>query len=625
MSFQSMSKLEGPNTSSKIEELLLEDTLKRKLKLHFKSPCEKCDVLGQNPWKLFVQVLKIILVTTQLVFFGLNNEMVVRFMEENTLVFKHLFLKDYKDAIDDTYAIYCQEDVYDHITFTIQRYLELRNISVGNHAYGRIEEGQQWMTVCKHFYKQGAIFPKNETFDIYPDIETECFDVEPMTPVGDLSLDDKFWNMTLDFNRLVSIQIMFKLKAINLQTIRHQEIPDCYDFTVTITLDNEAYSGRITVSLDNDVGIQECTDWHVSGYNHKSTNNYLMIFDAFVILTCILSASFCLQSVVQSILLMREYVSFVHQRSSKTVSWSSKMEFINGWYSLTLVSDILCIIGSILKMEIQAKSLTTYDVCSIFLGTSTLLIWLEVIGYLEFFKKYNILILTMRTALPKVTRFWCCAAMIYMGYCFCGWIVLGPYHPKFRSLNVASECLFSLVNGDDMSTTFSVMRKKNYMVWLFSRVYLYTFISLFIYMVLSLFIALITDTYETIKTYQKEGFPQSELHAFMSQCNDGSTSGSSGDAEESTPLIRCCGCWIQSIVPCYQPHGLRERLTIVFTNEMTDKVQNSPCTPVTTSCHTSPVLRISRQTDRQQQLLLGYTSVDPEIFYRWRQITIFTL
>lgn len=64
---------------------------------------------------------------------------------------------------------------------------------------------------------------------------------------------------------------------------------------------------------------------------------------------------------------------------------------------------------------------------------------------------------------------------------------------------MVSECLFSLINGDDMFVTFSEMQQNNFLVWLFSQVYLYTFISLFIYMVLSLFIALITGAYETIK------------------------------------------------------------------------------------------------------------------------------
>ncbi|CAO2600375.1 Mcoln3 [Lemmus lemmus] len=73
---------------------------------------------------------------------------------------------------------------------------------------------------------------------------------------------------------------------------------------------------------------------------------------------------------------------------------------------------------------------------------------------------------------------------------------------QFRSLNRVSECLFSLINGDDMFSTFAKMQQiqqKSTLVWLFSRLYLYSFISLFIYLVLSLFIALITDSYHTIK------------------------------------------------------------------------------------------------------------------------------
>lgn len=46
----------------------------------------------------------------------------------------------------------------------------------------------------------------------------------------------------------------------------------------------------------------------------------------------------------------------------------------------------------------------------------------------------QILIATLRVALPSVMRFCCCVAVIYLGYCFCGWIVLGPYHVKVRAV-----------------------------------------------------------------------------------------------------------------------------------------------------------------------------------------------
>ncbi|XP_032280699.1 mucolipin-3 isoform X4 [Phoca vitulina] len=491
--------------TSPSEELLLEDQMRRKLKFFFMNPCEKFWARGRKPWKLAIQILKIAMVTIQLVFFGLSNQMVVAFKEENTIAFKHLFLKGYMDRMDDTYAVYTQSDVYDQITFAVNQYLQLRNTSVGNHAYENKGMEQSALAICQHFYRQGNICPGNDTFDIDPEIETECFFVEPDEPFHIGTVEGNKLNLTLDFHRLLTVELQFKLKAINLQTIRHHELPDCYDFTLTITLDNKAHSGRIKISLDNDISIRECKDWHVSGSIQKNTH-YMMIFDAFVILTSLASLILCLRSVIRGLQLQQEFVGFFLLHYKKEVSVSDRMEFVNGWYIMIIISDVLTVIGSILKMEIQAK----------------------------------LLILTLQAALPNVIRFCCCAAMIYLGYCFCGWIVLGPYHDKFRSLNVVSECLFSLINGDDMFATFAKMQRKSYLVWLFSRIYLYSFISLFIYMILSLFIALITDTYETIKHYQQDGFPETELRTFISECKDLPSSGKYRLKDDSPVSIFCC-------------------------------------------------------------------------------------
>ncbi|XP_015427598.1 PREDICTED: mucolipin-3 [Myotis davidii] len=482
------------NTSPS-EELLLEDQMRRKLKFFFMNPCEKFWARGRKPWKLVIQIIKLAMVTIQLVFFGLSNQMVVAFKEDNTIAFKHLFLKGYVDKADDTYAVYTQSDVYSQIIFAVNQYLQLRNISVGNHAYEDQGAEQSGMAICQYFYKQGNICPGNDTFDIDPQIETECFSVEPDESFYIGTPEENKLNLTLDFHRLLTVELMFKLKAINLQTIRHHELPDCYDFTLTITFDNKAHSGRIKISLDNDISIRECKDWHVSGSVQRNTH-YMMIFDGFVILMCLTSLILCFRSVIKGIQLQQEFVNFFLLHYKKEVSVSDRMEFVNGWYILIIISDLLTIIGSILKMEIQAKSLTSYDVCSILLGTSTLLVWLGVIRYLSFFHKYN-----------------------------------------FRSLNLVSECLFSLINGDDM---FVTMHQKSYLVWLFSRLYLYTFISLFVYMILSLFIALITDTYETIKHYQQDGFPETRLRTFIAECKDLPNSGKYRLDDEPPGSIFCC-------------------------------------------------------------------------------------
>uniref|UniRef100_A0A3P8NDR9 Polycystin cation channel PKD1/PKD2 domain-containing protein n=1 Tax=Astatotilapia calliptera TaxID=8154 RepID=A0A3P8NDR9_ASTCA len=489
------------------------ENLRDDLRYYFMSPCEKYRARRHIPWKMGVQILKIIMVTTQLVLFGLNNQLVVSYKEENTMALKHLFLKGYSGVDEDDYsvAVYTKHDVYESLFYVMDQYSQLGQLSVGPISYAEDENGKLLpLTICKEYYRRGSVEPSDEIYDIDAQLETGM-----LFKLFTLHADIPFLNQTFRrFFRLVDIKITFQLKGINLQTVRSRELPDCYSFFVTITFDNQCHSGKVKLFLDIDAESSACRDWKISGTAQKNTH-YLLVFDAFVILMCLTSAVLCTRSIILAVRLLQRFSRFFHENFNRKVCEDDQREFLNGWYLLVIVSDLFAIIGSILKMEIQAKNLTNYDVCSIFLGTSTLLVWVGVIRYLGYFQKYNVLILTMKAAFPKVLRFCCCAGMIYLGYTFCGWIVLGPYHEKFEGLSLVAECLFSLLNGDDMFTTFAQLKDKNTLVWLFSRAYLYSFISLFIYMVLSLFIALITDAYETIKSYQKNGFPQTDLQKFL--------------------------------------------------------------------------------------------------------------
>ncbi|XP_011353874.1 mucolipin-2 [Pteropus vampyrus] len=497
-----------------------EECLREDLKFYFMNPCEKYRARHQIPWKLGLQILKIVMVTTQLIRFGLSNQLVVAFKEENTVAFKYLFLKGYSGVDEDNYScsVYTQEDAYESIFYAINQYHRLKNISLGTLGYGENEENRIGLKVCKQHYKKGTMFLSNETLNIDSGIETDCIHLDLQT----LSKDAEDWKNSsffrLEFYRLLQVEISFHLKGIDLQTILSREVPDCYAFQNTITFDNKAHSGKIKIYFDSDANIEECKDLNISGSVQKNTQ-YVLVFDAFVIVICLASLILCTRSIVLALSLRKRFLNFFLEKYKRRVCNADQWEFINGWYVLVIISDLMTIIGSILKMEIKVKNLTNYDLCSILLGTSTLFVWVGVIRYLGYFQKYNVLILTMQASLPKVLRFCACAGMIYLGYTFCGWIVLGPYHNKFVALNTVSECLFSLVNGDDMFATFAQIQQKSVLVWLFSCLYLYSFIGLFTYMILSLFIALITDSYDTIKKYQQNGFPETDLQEFLKECS----------------------------------------------------------------------------------------------------------
>ncbi|CAN9505952.1 unnamed protein product [Ophioblennius macclurei] len=521
------------------EELEVEEeALRRKLKYFFMSPCDKFHAKGRKPFKLGLQLLKIVIVTVQLVLFGLSNQMVVTFKEENTATFKHLFLNGYRD--DAQQAVHTQADMYAHVHYAIEQYLALPRISLGRYAYvpGSGVNGSA-LSLCQRYYSRGTIEPANDTFDIDPHVVTECTGLNPPADTSDPP-NVNYKNFTLLFYKLINVTIDFQLKSINIQTIINNEIPDCYTFSITILMDNRAHSGQVRISLQNAASIEECKDPNVSGHAESYVREF---FDLLVALVCLLSLLLCGRSVARGVALQSEYVRFFQRKSGRGAAWGDRLEFVNGWYILLIVSDTFTVAGSFIKIGIESKTMSSYDVCSILLGTSTLLVWVGVIRYLSFFQKYNILIVTLRAAFPNVIRFCCCAAAIYLGYCFCGWIVLGPYHTKFRSLSAVSECLFSLINGDDMFVTFAEMEQSGALVWVFSQVYLYTFISLFIYMVLSLFIALITGAYDAIMAQTQEQVRVSDLHVFIAQCEDTPTSGKFRGPEgggASCSSICCC-------------------------------------------------------------------------------------
>lgn len=53
--------------------------------------------------------------------------------------------------------------------------------------------------------------------------------------------------------------------------------------------------------------------------------------------------------------LIQEFTVFFHAYFNKVVTWSDRMEFVNAWYILVIVSDALTIAGSAFKIGIQAK------------------------------------------------------------------------------------------------------------------------------------------------------------------------------------------------------------------------------------------------------------------------------
>ncbi|CAF1320778.1 unnamed protein product, partial [Didymodactylos carnosus] len=430
----------------------------------------------------------------------------------------------YPQSIGD-YAVYTDHEFIDQINYAINRYNNMTKISLGLfgfniHNNGNASEHEKNVKICLNRFHTCIMFPSNHTYQLNPLIED---------------------------SKLNFVTIEFVLNTIQLKNLKPFSQPDCYHFQVKLIFDNNARTGKIRVRLDSQAELRSCNGKLINPHDWTlMRRDLLLVYDCFVLIISFISFILCVRSLYQGHRLCKEVVEYYNEKYVKNrpkistqtrdtssigttnrkkkreiqpnkLQFSEYYQFYSPWYFLMIITDLLVIAATIIKIYILFKLVDNYDAAGLLLGISSLLAWFGVLRYLSFFKKYNLLFVTIKRALPLLLRYVLCVLIIFCGFMFCGWIVLGPYHSKFRTITTTCENMFSLIAGDDMYTTFTNLKTESIYVSLFCRLYLFTYISLFIYVVSSLVIALVIDGYDTVKTFYKHGFPKSVLERFSEE------------------------------------------------------------------------------------------------------------
>uniref|UniRef100_A0A240SY86 Uncharacterized protein n=2 Tax=Phlebotomus papatasi TaxID=29031 RepID=A0A240SY86_PHLPP len=105
-----------------------EERMRRKLQFFFMNPIEKWQARRRFPYKFFVQVVKIILVTIQLCLFAHSRYNHINYTWDNRVTFSHLFLNGWDESREvESYppsvgplALYVQSDFFDTIDYAIE-------------------------------------------------------------------------------------------------------------------------------------------------------------------------------------------------------------------------------------------------------------------------------------------------------------------------------------------------------------------------------------------------------------------------------------------------------------------------------------------------------------------------
>uniref|UniRef100_A0A183CNL3 PKD_channel domain-containing protein n=1 Tax=Globodera pallida TaxID=36090 RepID=A0A183CNL3_GLOPA len=540
------------NFNERLDRLELEQReigtrLRRHLQFFFMNPLDKYRIRQQFPFKLFLQVLKVAFVTIQLILFAQLRISHVDFLDETLTVMRHKFLKEWGDERDTRtyppasgpYSVYTSDQIIEHFSHIVKAYYSIQNDSFAAFSYdtsiaqmpykdvwddelGKAHIVDEHQSLRRHI-AFGSIPPLQLCIDRIADVsienETYIFDISEETDCFLLNFTQK---EVLDVFRdpytirrlLVQRNITFKaedalivskafinfnLRTIHFSTLQNDQKPECYLIKLIVCFDNSRHTGQIKVDLIAAISYINLCNGRILQVNSIGLDTVVIaVIDVFVLCMCLGSLMLCARALVKGHLLKKTTCDFFERAFGIRMNIKDQWEFLNLWYAMIVVNDLLIIAGTVSKASIQFRDFDSalFTLTGILLGLGVFMVFFGLLRYFTFFSQYNIIILTLRKSLPSIMRFLVCAVILYSGFLFAGWVIIGPYSLKFRTLGESSEALFSLLNGDDMFATFYTISDDNTVIKVFGTVYIYLFVSLFIYVVLSLFIAIIMDAYE---------------------------------------------------------------------------------------------------------------------------------
>lgn len=531
----------------------MERYMRLKLRRFFMNPLEKWRHRGGFPWKLTLQIFKLVVVTAQVILFGVESATFQRQHRNTYMALEHILLMGWDTSRDvliypppaGPYVVETKDKFYQHVRNVVVRYSNITTEPVGTFEYASPDGSLQPAVYCETTYKDGRVWPFNSTLSFDSETVTNCTNITSPTPGGDWKDFDlvKFLGRQVSFDELIKARISFFLKALYLTKTDETMFSECYKYHLSVIYDNSKHDGVIAIQMHLTPNCAHCRK-SVASMVPPTAYTLRQCLNVLIIVTCAFSTLLCVRSLYRGHKLMRKTSAYFTEYLRRELSWKDKIDFVDFWFIVIIVDDVLLVAGSAVKIRIEERLVPSlmYTACSLLLGCGCLLCWCGLLRYIGYFKVYNILILTLKKSVPNVIRFLLCTMLLFCGYVVCGWVVIGPHHIKFRTVSTAAECLFSIINGDDIFATFAMLFDgKDLIIWYFAQIYMYSFVILFVYVVVSLFVAIFVDAYETIRDAQAGNDQPSAMWAFIAESSDEPTSSayrSDDELEKLRPLSR---------------------------------------------------------------------------------------
>jgi hypothetical protein len=254
--------------------------LRRHLQFFFLDPMKKFKIRRQFPFKLALQIFKVVIVSLQLILFAQLRISHVDFLDETVTVMRHKFLRNWDDSRDQTsyppetsrYAVFSSNQIIQHFSYIVTSYYNIGNESFASFSYDTTIPRPTSLTKdddhFSHIPPLGLCIER--IADVSVENDTYIFDVSEVTDCFKLNFShaeiDKIKEDPMNirhflFKRNITFKaedaliitkatINFNLRTIHFSSASTDQKPECYLIKVEIMFDNSRHSGQVFVKLN---------------------------------------------------------------------------------------------------------------------------------------------------------------------------------------------------------------------------------------------------------------------------------------------------------------------------------------------------------------------------------------
>ncbi|WAR25199.1 MCLN1-like protein [Mya arenaria] len=275
-------------------------------------------------------------------------------------------------------------------------------------------------------------------------------------------------NLTQPIKKMLLTTLSFQLHSVR---VYEKDVKArCLRINGKISFQDMDNNGQVNLELDTLTTRIKCAEMNFTSVIDQALDEASSAVGGAVIALTVLSLLITVAARTKAY--MRKYFKQFYKPAVQTendLPWREYAKFFRLWDILVFVGDILTLYGTI---------------------------WIVFSGELLFSTLYR--------AFWDVMAYLLCIVVMSMGFWVCGYIVLAPYHVKFKSPQTAAESLFTLATGDELFATLGYLETKksgHSMIFWFSRIYIGIYVAIFTVLVINLLVAIFMGAYDEINKH----------------------------------------------------------------------------------------------------------------------------